>query len=96
MPDWQSSFFCGLFSGAPATLIVVLLDVISPLVFLYAMWKRLGWGANFGLLYNGIFVLNNVVAFFMYFDLFGSGLYFPLIAGLAFFSAFFKERKYFA
>ena len=96
MPEREIAFFGLLLKGVPATFVVLLLDVVSPLVFLYAIWKKLKWGANFGMLYNGIFILNNVVALFMFKEVFGNAIYFPLIASTIFFSIIFKERRFFA
>jgi len=96
MPEREITFFGLLLKGTPAITIVLLLDVVSPLVFLYAVWKKLNWGANFGMLYNGIFVLNNLMAFFMFRDVFGNAMYFPLIAGTLFFLVIYKNRNYFS
>lgn len=96
MPEREIAFFGSLLTGNAGTIVVLLLDVISPLVFLYATWKRLKWGANFGMLYNGIFISNNIVALFIFHAVFGNAIYFPLIASTAFFLIIFKERKYFS
>jgi len=96
MPEREISFFGLLLKGASATTVVLLLDIISPLIFLYSMWKRLKWGANFGMAYNAIFIVNSIVALFKFKEVFGDGIYFPLIASTIFFSIIFKERKYFS
>ena len=95
-PEREIAFFGLLLKGAPSAVVIVLLDFISPLVFLYAMWKKLKWGANFGMLYNGIFILNSIVALFTFKEVFGNAIYFPLIVSMIFFSVIFKERKYFS
>lgn len=95
MPERQIAFFGFLLSGVSATTVVLMLDFISPLIFIYAMWKRLKWGANFGMLYNGIFILNNIIALFTFKEIFGNGIYFPLIASLLFFYIIYSQRAYF-
>ena len=95
-PERQIAFFGFLLKGSSAAIVIVLLDFISPLLFLFAAWKKLKWGANFGMLYNGIFILNSVVAFFTFKEIFGNAIYFPLIASIIFFAVIFKERKYFS
>lgn len=95
MPEREIAFF-GMLLNAPFSLIVVaLLDCVSPLLFLYAMWMKLRWGAYFGMAYNGVFILNNIVALFMFKDVFGNGIYFPLVTSILFFCIIFKERKNF-
>jgi hypothetical protein len=66
MPEREIAFFGLLLKGVPATAIVLLLDIVSPLIFLYALWKTLSWGAIFGMLYNGIFILNSITAHFTF------------------------------
>lgn len=96
MPEREIAFFGMLLKGMPATAVVLLLDIISPLLFLYTAWRRIKWGAMFGMLYNGIFIINNLVALFLFAEVFGNGIYFPLVASIIFFSVIFKERKYFS
>jgi hypothetical protein len=95
MPEREIAFFGFLLSGIAAKIIVLLLDFVSPLLFLYAMWKKLKWGANFGMLYNGIFILNSFIALFLFKDIFGNAIYFPLVASIIFFMIIYKERNYF-
>ena len=56
MPERRIAFFGFMLTGTSAAIVVLLLDFISPLLFLYAMWKKLKWGANYGMFYNGIFI----------------------------------------
>ncbi len=95
MPNREIAFFGFMLSGVAAKIVVLLLDFISPLVFLFASWKRLKWGAKFGMLYNGIFILNSVIAFFLFKDVFGNAIYFPLVASIIFFYIIYKERNYY-
>ena len=95
-PEREIAFFGFLLKGTSSAIVVVLLDCISPLLFLYAMWNKLKWGAKFGMLYNGIFILNSIVALFTLKEVFGKAIYFPLIASIIFFCIIFRERKYFS
>ena len=96
MPERKIAFFGFMLTGTAAAIVVSLLDFVSPLLFLYAMWNRLRWGAYFGLLYNGIFILNNVIALVMFREVFGNAIYFPLIASIIFFYIIYRERRYFS
>ena len=95
-PEREIAFFGFLLKGTASAIVIVLLDFISPLLFLYAMWKKLKWGANFGMLYNGIFILNSIVALFTFKEVFGNAIYYPLIASIIFFCIIFRERNYFS
>ena len=95
-PERKIAFFGLMLKGTSSAIVIVLLDFISPLLFLYAMGKKLKWGANFGMLYNGIFILNSIVALFTFKEVFGNAIYFPLIASVIFFCIIFKERHYFS
>ena len=94
-PERQIAFYGFLLKGTQSAIIILLIDVISPLIFLYALWNKLKWGAIFGMAYNGVFILNNIIALFMFKDIFGNGIYFPLVISSIFFSIIYKERKYF-
>ncbi len=96
MPEREIAFFGFLLKGTSSAIVILLLDFISPLLFLYAMWKKLKWGANFGMFYNGIFILINVIALFTFKEVFGNAIYFPLTASIVFFCIIFKERNYFS
>ena len=96
MPAREIAFFGFILTGAAAAIVVLLLDFISPIIFLYALWKKLKWGAKFGMLYNGIFILNQIIAFFTFREIFGNTIYFPLIASAIFFIIIYRERHYFS
>jgi hypothetical protein len=95
MPDREIAFFGVMLKGSLATMTVVVLDILCPLVFIYAAFKRLGWGAIFGIAYNGIFFLNCVLSLFLFMGKFGDAIYFPLVASAIFLAIIFKDRKYF-
>lgn len=95
MPEREIAFYGLLLTGTPGIIVVTILDIISPILFLYAAWNKLQWGAKFGMLYNGIFILNIIIAWFMFSENFGNAIYFPLIASSIFFLVIYKERNYF-
>ena len=96
MPDRKIAFFGFLLSGMSANIVVIILDLVSPLLFIYALWNKLKWGANFGMLYNGVFILNNIIALFIFREVFGNGIYFPLVVSLIFFYIIYRYRNYFS
>jgi hypothetical protein len=57
--------FFGMFVyGMTASLIVLILDIIGPIAFLYGLWTRKRWAVPVAITYMGIFILNSVVALF--------------------------------
>ena len=96
MPERRIAFFGFMLTGTAAAIVVLLLDFISPLLFLYAMWKKLKWGVNFGVFYNGIFILNTVVALFTFREVSGNAIYFPLITSAIFIHIIYWEQNYFS
>ena len=82
--------------GIVAVLIVLLLDIIAPLTFLFALWQRKSWAASFALTYIGIFILNSVVAFFTVREQLGlMPILIPLIFNIVFFLVIYNKRSYF-
>ena len=82
--------------GMTAAFIVLLLDVIGPVTFLFALWNRKFWAAKWAFAYIGIFVLNNTVALFTVREELGlAQILLPTIAGLIFLAVIFWKRKYF-
>ena len=53
-------------SGPTAAATVVLLDIVGPIAFLYALWFQLVWGLFVAKCFIGCFVLNSIVAFFTF------------------------------
>ena len=95
MPEREIAFLGLLLSGTAGALVVIVLDVLCPLAFLVAAWRRLGWGAAFGIFYNGVFILNNLIALLLFREKFGNGIWFPLVASLIFVGIIVRERRYF-
>jgi len=89
--------FFGLFVyGITASLIVLLLDVIAPITFLFALWDRRSWAVSFAFSYIGIFILNSVVAFFTVREKLGlMPIFIPLIVNVIFLIVIYKKRSYF-
>jgi len=87
----------GVFVGGTVALLVVLvLDIIGPLLFLYALWTRKAWGPNWATLYMGIFILNSVVAFFTVRSELGlPQILVPTITTMVFMAVIRSKRDYF-
>lgn len=82
--------------GMKAALLPLLLDIIGPATFLFALWTRKSWAAYWAFVYNGIFILNNTVAFFTVREELGlPQILVPTIASLIFLAVIFCKRNYF-
>ncbi len=82
--------------GMTAALIVLLLDIIGPVTFLFALWNRKSWAAKWAFAYIGIFILNNTVALFTVREELGlQQILVPTIASLVFLAVIFWKRNYF-
>lgn len=82
--------------GMSAALIVLLLDIIGPVIFLFALWNRKSWAVKWAFAYIGIFILNNTVALFTVSAELGlPQILVPTIAGLIFLAVIFWKRNYF-
>ena len=85
-----------LFNGVVGFAIAFLLVFLAPLIFVYSLWKRYFWGANFGLIYTGFFAFNNLLALIFMKDVFGlSQIVVPMIANLIFFCVIYYNKNYF-
>ncbi|MCP4980942.1 MAG: hypothetical protein GY935_10660 [Gammaproteobacteria bacterium] len=82
--------------GMTAALVVLLLDIIGPVTFLYALWNRKSWTAKWAFAYIGIFILNSTVALFTVREKLGlPQILVPTIASLIFLAVIFWKRNYF-
>lgn len=80
-----------------ALLIVLALDIIGPLVFLFALWMRKSWGPKWAFSYLGLFILNGIVAFFTVRAQLGlPQILIPTLAAAIFFAVIYWKRDYFA
>ena len=82
--------------GMTAALVVLLLDIIGPVTFLFALWNRKSWAAKWAFAYIGIFILNNTVALFTVREELGlPQILVPTIVSFIFLAVIFWKRKYF-
>jgi hypothetical protein len=82
--------------GSSAVLIVSFLDILGPLVFLFALWTRKPWAAKWAFTYIGLFVLNSIVALFtVRAELGVPQIMGPTIASLIFLAIIYWKRDYF-
>ncbi|NQT62439.1 MAG: hypothetical protein HQ556_05725 [Candidatus Marinimicrobia bacterium] len=89
-------FFGVYVYGFVAGLIVVLLDIAAPLTFLFALWTRKSWAPTFAFTYMSIFILNSVVAFFMFKEQLGlMQILIPTIVNVIFVGVIYWSRNYF-
>ena len=82
--------------GITAALVVLLLDIIDSVTFLFVLWTRKSWAAKWAFAYIGIFILNSMVALFTEREELGlPQLLVPTIASLIFLAVIFWKRNYF-
>lgn len=82
--------------GATAILVVLLLDIVGPMTFLYALWNRKSWATVWALSYISVFILNSAVAFFTVREQLGlMQILIPTVASVIFFIVIYKKRSYF-
>jgi len=81
--------------GITAALIVLLLDIIGPMTFLFALWNRKSWAAKWAFSYIGIFILNSAVALFTVREELGlPQILVPTIASIIFLVVIYWQRNY--
>ena len=82
--------------GIVASLIVLLLDVVAPITFLFALWNRKTWAASLALSYIAVFILKSTVAFFAVREQLGLlPILIPLLVNVVFFIIIYRSRSYF-
>jgi len=82
--------------GITASLVILLLDIIGPIGFLYALWNRKSWGVVWALSYISIFILNSAVALFTVREQLGlSQILVPTIVSIIFVLVIYTKRNYF-
>ncbi len=82
--------------GMTALVVVLLLDIIGPLIFLFALWNRKSWATKWAFTYLGIFILNSAVAFITVREQLGLPLILvPTFVSIIFFAVIFWQRDYF-
>ena len=84
-------------SGVTAAAVVLILDIIGPLVFLFALWSRKSWAVIWAFAYMGFFIANSVVARFTVRDTLGLlPILVPALASACFVIVIYRQRGYFA
>lgn len=82
--------------GAAALPLVIYVDVIGPLIFLFALWTRKSWGVKWAFAYNALFIINNTIAFFVLHDVLGlPQILIPTFVSVLFLGVVFWHRGYF-
>ena len=89
--------FFGVFVyGIAASLIVLLLDIVGPITFLFALWNRKYWGPSFAFSYIAVFILNTSAAIFTFREqLRLMPIFIPLLVNVAFVITIYQSRSYF-
>ena len=89
--------FFGVFVyGATAIVLPILLDIVGPMVFLFALWNRKPWGPKWAFSYIGMFILNGLVALFAVREDLGlAQLLVPTIVSIVFVVVIYWKRNYF-
>lgn len=89
--------FFGVFvKGIIASFIVLLLDVVAPFAFLFALWNRKAWGPSFAFIYIMIFILNSIIALLTVREVLGfMPIFIPLLFNIAFVAVIYRSKNYF-
>lgn len=88
-------FFGSMISGLSAILVVLILDIICPLTFLYSLWYRKSWGVNFAYGYISIFLLNSLFAMSMYSGILGFfPIFIPFAINIVFIAVIYLHKSY--
>ncbi len=89
-------FFGAFVYGITASLIVLLLDIVAPLTFLFALWNRKSWAPSFAFSYIAFFILNGLVALFTVREELGLiPLLIPSLVNIIFLTIIYHKRGYF-
>jgi hypothetical protein len=82
--------------GFVAGFVVLLVDIVGPITFLYALWHRKSWGLVVAYSYLGVFVLNHVVALFIFREQLGlMPILIPSSVNLIFLVIVYSNKEYF-
>jgi len=89
-------FFGVWVSGLFASLIVLVLDIVGPITFLFGLWSRKSWAVPVAFTYIGIFVLNSLVALFTVREQLGlMSILIPSLVNIIFLTVIYMKRSYF-
>jgi len=82
--------------GTSAVLVVLVLDIIGPMTFLFALWHRKPWAAKWAFVYISLFILNSIVALFTVKEELGlPQILVPTVVSCIFLVVIFWKRQYF-
>ena len=82
--------------GIPAAIVLLLLDVVGPIIFLFALWSRKPWAPLWAFVYIGFFILNHTVAIFTVRERLGlMPILIPTLFSVAFCIVIYLKRNYF-
>ena len=82
--------------GISASLTVIILDVLAPIIFLFGLWTRKSWAALVAYAYMTIFLINGIIALFTFTEQLGLiQILIPNLAELIFLIVVYSKRKYF-
>ena len=83
--------------GTSSLFVVLLLDIIGPLTFLFALWNRKSWAAKWAFAYIGIFILNGAAALATVREQLGlPQILVPTVASFIFLAVIYWKRDYFS
>jgi len=89
-------FFGFYIYGISASLMVIFLDVLAPITFLFGLWTRKSWAPMVAYLYMEIFLINGIIAIFIFREQLGlAQILIPNIAELIFLIIVYRKRSYF-
>ena len=89
-------FFGQYVYGISASFMVVFLDVLAPVTFLFGLWTRKSWAPLVAYTFMTIFLINGIIALFTFSEQLGlMQILIPNIAELIFLILVYSKRKYF-
>lgn len=88
--------FGSIVYGINAAMLPLLVDILGPAIFLFALWSRRSWAVYWAFAYNGIFILNGIVALFAVREELGlPQVLLPTLISVVFLAVIFWKRGYF-
>ncbi len=82
--------------GLAASSVVLLLDIVGPTTFLFALWARKSWGPAWAFSYISLFIINGVFALLTISEQWGLlPFLIPILASVIFLIVIYRSRSYF-
>ncbi len=82
--------------GISAASVALLLDIVGPMTFLFALWQRKPWAPKWAYAYIGFFIFNSTVAMFTVRAVLGlPQILAPAIVSAIFLVVIYWQRNYF-